>query len=131
MIGLSENDVPGEPTMRLHGHIYVGRTAAVLDTGVRSPVDLGELRSAADSAWRSYSRRLVADTTAAFGFDWGTLPGHHPADQEILDPPLAEHIAGHEFGICPGRCGPRERIMADERWRAGVRAAEARRRVAG
>lgn len=29
----AENSVPGEPTMRLHTHVYVGRPALALDTG--------------------------------------------------------------------------------------------------
>ena len=34
---------------------------------------------------------------------------------------MAEHVAGHAFGVCPGDYGPREQIMADARWRAGIR----------
>ena len=41
---LVEDTVPDQPTMRLHTHLYVGRTAIALDTGERHPVDLGELR---------------------------------------------------------------------------------------
>ena len=37
---------------------------------------------------------------------------------------MAEHIAGHTFGVCPGDYGPREQIMADARWRAGIRKME-------
>jgi len=29
-----------------------------------------------------------------------------------------------EFGVCPGDYGPREQIMANERWRAGIREME-------
>ena len=50
---LVENAVPGEPTMRLHTHIYVGRTATALDTGERHPVDLERAaQRAANFAWR-------------------------------------------------------------------------------
>ena len=50
---------------------------------------------------------------------------------------MAEHITGHAFGICPGDYGPREQILADARWRAGIRetspyiAAEQARRHTG
>ena len=117
---LAENDVPGEPTMRLHTHIYVGRIAVALETGERHPVDLAELREAADFAWRSHLTRLVNGTTDVLGFAWAPLPGHTSGDEEIVDPPVAEHIAGHTFGVCPGEYGPREQIMADAQWRAGV-----------
>ena len=43
---LVEDTVPDQPTMRLHTHLYVGRTAIALDTGERHPLDLGELREA-------------------------------------------------------------------------------------
>ena len=121
---IAHNQVPGQPTMRLHTHIYVGRTAAALDTGERHPVDLGELNAAADFAWGGYLTRLVSETAAGLGFVWDALPGHHGGNQEIVDPPMAEHIASHEFGVCPGDYGPREQIMADARWRAGIRKME-------
>ena len=117
---LAENTVPGEPTMRLHTHIYVGRTAVALDTGERHPVEATELRNAADFAWRRHLTRLVDQTTAVLGLSWAPLPGHTSGDVEVVDPPMAEHVAGHSFGVCPGQYGPREQIMADARWRAGV-----------
>ena len=121
---IAHNQVPGEPTMRLHTHIYIGRTAVALDTGERHPVDLSKLSNAANFAWRRYLGRLVDDSTQTLGFVWAPLPGHTSGDQEIVDPPMAEHIAGHEFGICPGDFGPREQILADARWRAGIRESE-------
>ena len=117
---LVEDTVPGQPTMRLHTHLYVGRTATALDTGERQPVDLGELQEAADHAWRGYLSRLVKETTDAFGYVWAALPGHASGDVEIVDPPIADHIGGHSFGRCPGEYGPREQIPADGEWRAGV-----------
>jgi hypothetical protein len=117
---LVENAVPGEPTMRLHTHLYVGRTATALDTGARHPVDVDRLHRAANGAWRDYLARLVNRTTDVLGLAWAPLPGHTSSDVEIVDPPLAEHVPGHRFGVCPGEYGPREQIMADARWRAGV-----------
>ena len=117
---LVHNAVPGEPTMRLHTHIYVGRTAIALDTGDRYPVDGKHLERAVDFGWASYLTRLVNRTTDVLGFTWAPLPGHTSGDEEIVDPPLAEHVPGHTFGVCPGEYGPREQIMADARWRADV-----------
>jgi hypothetical protein len=134
---IAHNQVPDQPAMRLHTHIYVGRTAAALSTAERHPVDLGALSESADFAWRGYVGRLVRESTQALGFVWAPLPGHTSGDEEIVDPPMAEHIASHEFGICPGDYGPREQIMADTRWRADIRetaryiAAEQARRHTG
>ena len=126
---LVENAVPGEPTLRLHTHLYVGRTATALDTGERHPVDTSELREAADFAWAGYLMRLVNQTTDVLGFTWAPLPGHTSGDVEVVDPPMAEHVPSHTFGVCPGEYGPREQIMADARWRADV--AESARIIAG
>lgn len=117
---LAENAVPGEPTMRLHTHIYVGRTAIALDSGERHPVDRDRLRRAADFAWTGYLTRLVDETTDILGFTWAPLPGHTSGDVEVVDPPMAKHVAGHSMGTCPGEYGPREQIMADTEWRADV-----------
>ena len=125
---LAENTVPGEPTMRLHTHVYVGRTALGLENGERHPVDEAELRGAADFAWRGYLTRLVRQTTDILGFAWAALPGHTSGDREIVDPPIAEHVAGHSLGLCQGEHGPREQILADAQWRAGV--AESARLIA-
>ncbi len=64
-------------------------------------------------AWRSHLMRLVEETSDVLGYIWAPLPGHTSADVEIVDPPVAEHVAGHTFGVCPGEYGPREQIMAD------------------
>lgn len=124
LTAMAHNAVPGEPTMRLHTHIYVGRTALALDTGERHPVDLDRLARAADFAWGGYLTRLVNESASVMGFAWDALPEHHAGDQEIVDPPMAEYIAGHEFEVCPGDFGPREQVMADEPWRAGIRKME-------
>jgi len=135
---MAHNQVPGEATMRLHTHLYVGRTAVALETGERHPVDLDKLSNAADFAWSGYVGRVRDETARVLGFVWDAAPGRHPSDQEIIDPPMAEHIAGHAFGVCPGDYGPREQIMADARWRAHIRKTEkfiaadhARRRQTG
>ena len=121
---LAHNQVPDQTTMRLHTHIYVGATAVALETGERHPVDLDKLSNAANFAWRRYLGRVVDESTQMLGFVWAPLPGHTSGDQEIVDPPMAEHIAGHEFGVCPGDSRSREQIMADARWRAGIRESE-------
>ncbi|WP_410597831.1 hypothetical protein [Amycolatopsis sp. lyj-23] len=121
----SENQAPGESIMRIHGHIYVGRTATALSDGSRCPVDLYELRTAADDAWRSYLRLLQSTTASEFGLTWGTLPNRHPSDVEIVEPPFAPHVSQHrtpDQAVCPGFYGPLERIAADEQWRSGIAA---------
>ena len=120
LTAVAENEVPGQSTMRLHTHVYVGRTAIALENGQRHPVDLGELREAANFTWRSYKTRLVDETSRALGLVWDSQPGQHSGRQEVVDPPVVEHIAGHEFGVCPGEHGPREQLLADARWRAGI-----------
>ena len=122
---IAHNQVPDQPTMRLHTHLYVGRTAVALDTGERHPVDLGELtRRRGLRLGRLPHAAGRRDRPLAWDSSGTPLPGHHSGDQEIVDPPMAEHIAGHEFGVCPGDYGPREQIMADARWRAGIRKME-------
>lgn len=120
LTSLVEDTVPGIPTMRLHLHVYLGRTATALNTGERHPIHLEELREAADFAWRGYLNRLGRESSRQLGFEWAAEPGRHSANQEIVDPPMAEHVGGQEFGICPGEFGPREQILADARWRAGI-----------
>lgn len=117
---LVENAVPGEPTMRLHTHLYVGRTATALETGARHAVVVDRVHRAADGAWGDYLTRLENRTTNVLGLTWAPLPGHTSGDVEIVDPPLAEHVPGHRFGVCPGEYGPREQVMADAQWRAAV-----------
>jgi len=117
MVALAHNSVPNEPIMRLHIHLYVGRTAAALADGTRHPVNLDKLRRAVDRAWGDYRRDLETRTAHDFGFRWAPLPDHHPADKEIVDPPFAEHVAQHtppHLAVCPGPYGQLDRIVADE-----------------
>lgn len=114
---LVHNSVPGDPIMHLHLHLYVGRTAATIADGSRRPVNLRRLRRGLDGVWTSYRRDLEDRTSHDFGFTWAPLPGHHPADTEIVDPPFAEHIDQHQpphLALCPGPFGPLERLLADE-----------------
>src|SRR4051812_26612881 len=83
---LVENAVAGEPTMRLHTHIYVGRTGTALETGERRPVDGDRLlQRVADFAWTGYLTRLVNRTTDVLGLVWAPLPGHTSGDVEVVD----------------------------------------------
>lgn len=118
--GMAHNAVPGESTMRLHLHIYVGRTATALNTGERHPVVRDRIIRAADRAWCDYLGWLEEESARVLDFVWAPLPGHTSGDREIVVPPMAEHIAGHEFGVCPGDFGPREQLMVDAKWRADV-----------
>jgi len=120
LTAVADNEVPEQPAMRLHTHIYIGRTAVALETGERHPVALDRLERAADHAWTGYKARLVDETSRAFGLVWGAQPGQHSGRQEIVDPPLVEHITGQQLGVCPGGYGPREQLLADARWRADI-----------
>lgn len=120
LTAVAENEVPDEPTMRLHTHVYVGRTAVALETGERHPVDQTRLARAADHSWRSYLGRVEDETSRVLGLVWDSQPGRHSGRQEVVDPPLVKHIAGHELGVCPGGYGPREQLLADARWRSGI-----------
>lgn len=120
LTAVAENDVPGQATMRLHTHVYVGRTAVALETGERHPVDLARFPRVADFAWCSYYSRLEDETSRVLGLVWDSQAGQHSGRQEVVDPPVVEHIAGHELGVCPGEHGPREQLLADARWRAGI-----------
>jgi hypothetical protein len=84
----------------------------------RLPVDSNRLRRAANSSWRSYVRNLTADTTTVFGIAWGSIPGRHPSDQQIVNPPFANLVDDYEPQLCPGPTDhPSERIMANTDWR--------------
>jgi hypothetical protein len=125
----SENSVPGESIMRIHGHVYVGRTAAALPDGHESPVNLLRLRRVIDDVWTSYLDKLENTTAAAFGLIWGPMPGHHPGNREIVDPPFAPHVVQHaapDQVVCPGRYGPLKRIMVDQQWRIGIAESQVR-----
>lgn len=127
LAGLSENDVSGEEIMRLHAHVYLGRTATTVSDGSRWPIDQEKLRRAVKSAWGTYHGDLIRLSTDVFGLLWSALPGHHPADKEITDPPFAEHVGEHappHLAVCPGRFGQREQIIADETSRLLMRKME-------
>jgi hypothetical protein len=116
----SENSVPGASIMRIHAHVYVGRTATAIKDGQVCPVNIDELRRGVYSAWGSYARTLESATAEALGLVWKPLPGHHPADKEIVEPPFAQFVAEHpapDAMPCPGMFGPRELIMADQQSR--------------
>lgn len=97
-----------ETDIRLHHHLWVGRTAVALHDGVRRPVDLDSLRSAlAHVAWSTYLRTLHTVTTRDLGVSWRSpRPG---AGAEITDPPVHVGLTGREdLGICTEPWGPRE-----------------------
>jgi len=108
-----ENDVPGIEKMRLHAHIYVGRTAENLHDGGRHPVDLEKLHGAVDRVvFGIYAGRLRAVTEEVAEVTWGRpRPG---ASEEIVVPALHELAAGADRGVCPGPWGPRELLLADQ-----------------
>jgi hypothetical protein len=119
----SENSVPGEALMRIHGHVYVGRSATALHDGQEWPVNEARLRRVVDDVWITYLDRLVIATSEALSLSWGPLPGHHPGDKEIVEPPFAPHVREHrpvEQVQCPGQYGPLTQIVADQQWRIGV-----------
>ncbi|MDN5855696.1 MAG: hypothetical protein L0K86_23215, partial [Actinomycetia bacterium] len=97
-----------ETDIRLHHHLWVGRTAVALHDGVRRPVDLDGLRSAlAHVVWSTYLNTLERASTRDLGVSWRSpRPG---ADAEITDPPLHVGLTGQEdLGICTQPWGPRE-----------------------
>lgn len=120
LAAVAEQSMPDTAAMRLHTHLYVGRSAVALSTGDRHPVAVDRLTRAANLAWRAYLGRLVDTSSDVLGWVWGALPGHHPADEEIIVPPLAQHIGNQTPGVCPGTHSPREQIRADAHWRTGI-----------
>ena len=97
-----------ETDIRLHDHLWVGRTAVALHDGVRRPVDLDGLRSAlAHVVWSTYLHTLEQITTRELGVSWRSpRPG---AVAEITDPPVHVGLTGREdLGICTAPWGPRE-----------------------
>lgn len=130
LTAISENALPGESIMRIHGHIYVGRTAASLKDGQVRPVNLKRLKRGIDNVvWGNYAKALRSATADVFGLVWAPLPGHHPADCEIVEPPFASHVARHpapDANPCLGRFGPLERIMADLAWRIDIAESQVR-----
>lgn len=107
-----ENFVPGIEKMRLHAHVWVGRTAESLYDGQRHPVDLEKLQSGIDEVVHgTYARRLEALAEDVADITWGQpRPG---ASEEIVAPPLHELAAGADRGVCAGPWGPRELLLAD------------------
>lgn len=125
----SENSVPGESIMRIHGHLYLGRTAATLTDGQQRPVNESWLRRAVDDVWITYLTRLRSVTSEVFGLSWAAAPDLHPGDQEIVEPPFAPHVRQHaapDQALCPGRYGSLERIMVDQQWRIGIAESQVR-----
>jgi hypothetical protein len=108
-VHLHNNDDNGaEADIRLHHHLWVGRTAAALHDGVHRPVDLEGMRiSLAAVVWSAYLRVLHAVTTRDLGVEWREpRPG---AGVEITDPPMHVGLTGREdLGICTALWGPRE-----------------------
>lgn len=108
-----ESTVPGFETLRIHHHLYVGRTAVSLRDGHRLPVDAQRLHRAADSASSAASQAMRELTEQRFGCRWGPPPGGYAS--EILDPPIFERTGSQQdaaawaaaLGVCPSPWGPR------------------------
>ncbi|QJY51186.1 hypothetical protein [Pseudonocardia broussonetiae] len=97
-----------ETDIRLHHHLWVGRTAVALHDRVRRPVDLDGMRlSLTNVVWSTYLRTLHTVTTRDLGVSWRSpRPG---AGAEITDPPMHVGLTGQEdLGICTTPWGPRE-----------------------
>ncbi len=89
-----------ETDIRLHEHVWVGRTAVGLHDGVRRPVDLdGMRRSLANVVGSTYLSAVQRVTTRDLGVSWRfPRPG---AAAEITDPPVHVGLTGQEdLGIC-------------------------------
>ena len=113
---IAHHSVPGRPTMHLHVHVYVARTAVDPGTDERLPVARVELAAAATTAWQRYSARLRAEATEALGIGWDPLPEdptEGAADEvRVVGLPRALHVTGGGSGVCRGYFGPHEQIMA-------------------
>jgi hypothetical protein len=97
-----------EIDIRLHHHLWVGRTAVALHDGTRRPVDLdGMTISLANVVWSTYLNTLERVTTRDLGAVWRSpRPG---AEAAITDPPVHVGLTGQEdLGICTQPWGPRE-----------------------
>jgi hypothetical protein len=114
--GIAHHSVPGQPTMHLHVHVYVSRTAVDPGTDERRPIARAELAAAATRAWQRYSARLRAEATAVLGIGWDPLPedpAESAADEvRVVGLPRALHVTGGGSGVCYGYFGPHEQIMA-------------------
>lgn len=86
-----ESTVPEFDTLRIHHHLYVGRTAVSLRDGRRLPVDGQRLHRAADSASSAASQTVRELTEQRFGCRWGPPPGGYAS--EILDPLSSSALA--------------------------------------
>lgn len=100
-----ESIVPGFDTVRMHHHLYVGRTGVSLRDGQSLPVDVPRLRRGLDGVGPVHFQAIQELTEERFGCRWGPPPGGYAF--EILDPPVHERIVGQELGICPSPWGPR------------------------
>jgi hypothetical protein len=97
-----------ETDIRLHHHLWVGRTAVALHDGVRRPVDVDGMKlSLANVVWSAYLNTLERVTIRDLGVAWRSpRPG---AGAVITDPPVHVGLTGQEdLGICTQPWGPRE-----------------------
>lgn len=124
LAALGESDVPGIETVRMHHHLYIGRTAVSLRDGRRRPVSPDDVRRGLQNVvWPAYCWYLPELSEQLCGVRWGRPPGGFA--QEIVDPPLHEHLGGHELGVCPSPWGPRERWAQPSAELLAAEAAEA------
>lgn len=108
-----ESTVPGFSMIRIHHHLYVGRTAVSLRDGRRLPVDSPRLRRVARAASAIAVDAVRELTEQRFGCRWGPPPDGYAF--EILDPPVYRRIMSHQnatiwdaaLGVCPSPWGPR------------------------
>lgn len=94
--------------VRVHHHLWLGRTGVGLHDGVRRPVDLVDIRSALTHVvWSTYQRTLHVVTSRDLGVTWREpRPG---TGAEITDPPMDVGLTGREdLGICTRPWGPHE-----------------------
>ncbi|MEU8993185.1 hypothetical protein AB0C98_43545 [Streptomyces sp. NPDC048558] len=118
-----ESIVPGFDTVRVHHHLYVGRTGLSLRDGRRLPVDVPRLRRAAGAVDSVCFEAVQELTEGRFGCRWGPPPGGYAF--EILDPPVYERIVGQELGLCPSPWGPRTTWEQPSREKLDLLAADA------
>ena len=103
-----DNNNDDETDIRLHHHLWVGRTAVALHDGLRRPIDLVSLhRALANVVWTAYLNTTERVTTRDLGVAWRSpRPG---AQAAITDPPVHVGLTGQEdLGICTAPWGPRE-----------------------
>ena len=108
-----ESMIPGVDGVRMHHHLYVGRTAVSLHDGRRLPVDPTRLDRAADGAHSVATLVLRELTEERFGLQWYPPPNGY--SWEIVDPPVYERTVNHldaaawdaALGVCPSPWGRR------------------------